>query len=45
MFYCGGAYGEIAAPPGLPGVPQGTSIKGLKARPGLAMSQVTNGSG
>lgn len=43
MFYSGGAYGEVDAPPGLPGVSEGTSIKGLKSRPGLAMSQARNG--
>lgn len=40
MFYSGGSLEETSVPKGLPGVPEGSTIKGLKTRPGLAMSQV-----
>lgn len=40
MFYSGGSLEESPAPKGLPGVSEGLMVKGLKSRPGLAMSQV-----
>lgn len=43
MFYTGGDYEAVVAPPGLPGATAGQCIEGLRMRPGLAMSQVSGG--
>ncbi|KAI8471882.1 MAG: glycosyl hydrolase [Monoraphidium minutum] len=39
MFYTGGDFAPLEAPAGLPGVPAGAAVEGLRMRPGLAMSQ------
>jgi hypothetical protein len=40
MFYSGGDFEAVPAPPGLPGAAAGDAVEGLRMRPGLAMSQV-----
>ena len=40
MFYSGGDFEPVPAPPGLPGAAAGDAVEGLRMRPGLAMSQV-----
>jgi hypothetical protein len=40
MFYSGGDFEAVRAPPGLPGAAAGDAVEGLRMRPGLAMSQV-----
>jgi len=42
MFYTGGDFEPVTAPAGLPGVPAGEAVEGLRMRPGLAMSQVSS---
>lgn len=42
MFYSGGDFEAVPAPPGLPGAEAGAAVEGLRMRPGLAMSQVRN---
>ncbi|KAF8059183.1 NDK1 [Scenedesmus sp. PABB004] len=39
MFYSGGDFEPVPAPPGLPGAEPGAPVEGLRLRPGLAMSQ------
>ncbi|WIA38670.1 hypothetical protein OEZ86_001976 [Tetradesmus obliquus] len=39
MFYSGGDFEPVPAPPGLPGAAAGDAVEGLRMRPGLAMSQ------
>lgn len=41
MFYSGGDFEAVAAPEGLPGGAAGAAVEGLRLRPGLAMSQVS----
>jgi hypothetical protein len=43
MFYSGGDFEAVPAPPGLPGAAAGDAVEGLRMRPGLAMSQVCGG--
>jgi hypothetical protein len=41
MFYTGCDYQPLHVPEGWPGLPAGSQLEGLCARPGLAMSQVS----
>jgi hypothetical protein len=41
MFYTGCDYQPLSVPEGWPGLPGGAQLEGLRARPGLAMSQVS----
>lgn len=39
MFYTGGDYEPVRVPAGVPGLPEGGEVEGIRMRPGLAMSQ------